>query len=81
LQCAGPGELVGVGNAARAEAEAQGLDPKAVEDSVAFLTDMSYRTGATDIVKEVCAAIPDMKSRWSTSRARSPRLEMAWRIS
>jgi hypothetical protein len=52
--------LNSVRETARAEAEVHGLDPKAVEDSVLFLTDVSYRTRATDIVTEVCAAIPEI---------------------
>jgi hypothetical protein len=47
-------------NAAGAAADTEGVDRQAAMDSVAFLTDVSFRTRATEIVTEVCGAVPEI---------------------
>ncbi|RIR12616.1 hypothetical protein D2E76_28130 [Mycobacteroides abscessus] len=47
--------------AARAQAQVYGIDPSAVAESVQFLTDVSFRMRATQIVNEVCSVIPELK--------------------
>ncbi|MFN3007210.1 HEPN domain-containing protein [Mycolicibacterium wolinskyi] len=46
--------------AGRAEATAYGLDSEVVGDSLQFLTDVSFRMRATEIVSEVCSVIPEI---------------------
>lgn len=46
--------------AGRAEAAAYDLDPEVVGESLQFLTDVSFRMRATEIVNEVCSVIPEI---------------------
>ncbi|SKF14663.1 Uncharacterised protein [Mycobacteroides abscessus subsp. abscessus] len=47
--------------AVRAQAEVHGIDPGAAAESLQFLTDVSFRMRATEIVNEVCSVIPELK--------------------
>lgn len=46
--------------AGRAEAEAHGVDPQIVSDSLQFHIDVSFRMRVTEIVREVCSVIPEI---------------------
>ena len=47
-------------DAAGAQADAEGLVRQAVTDAILFLTEVSFRDCATEIVTEVCAAVPEI---------------------
>lgn len=46
--------------AAIAEAAARGVDAQTVTDSLQFLTDVSFRSRAIEIVEQVCAVVPEI---------------------
>lgn len=47
-------------SAAIAEAATRGVDAQAVTDSLQFLTDVSFRSRAIEIVEQVCSAVPEI---------------------
>ena len=67
-------------DAAGAQADAEGLVRQAVTDAILFLTEVSFRDRATEIVTEVCAAVPEMRSHWLICRGAYRRPVTKWLI-
>jgi len=65
--------------AAGLQADAEGLVRKKVTDTIVFFTEVSFRARATDIVAEVCAAVPEIAESVADlpGRQSSARNEMA----
>ena len=69
-------------DAAGPHAEAEGLDREAATDAIIFLKEVSFRDRATEVVTEVCGAVPEIRESVADlpSRLTKARNEMAHHI-